>query len=203
MKILRYRRMHQKSEDMARGNFLNSAENRDENAVTDLEIINAILQIIVDYVVVIYFGWKAVAFLLGGFFIASGLHPLAGHYISDHYMFKSGQETYSYYGPINLVTFNVGHHNEHHDFPFVCGANLPKIKQIAPEYYSDMLVHHSWVQMMYKFVTDPKISLHSRIKRKLAKPSDIHFYGVGPNSTCFVHRFFERYVNTLGLVEPR
>lgn len=45
---------------------------------------------------------------------------------------------------------------------------------------------------MYDFVTDPKISLHSRIKRKLARPSDIHFYGFGPNSTCFVYIFFEQ-----------
>uniref|UniRef100_A0A0M3HHS0 FA_desaturase domain-containing protein n=1 Tax=Ascaris lumbricoides TaxID=6252 RepID=A0A0M3HHS0_ASCLU len=97
-------------------------------AITDFELINAVLQFTVDYFVVVYLGWKSVVFLLGGFLVASGLHPLAGHYISDHYMFRAGQETYSYYGPINLVTFNVGHHNEHHDFPFVCGANLPKVR---------------------------------------------------------------------------
>uniref|UniRef100_A0A915A592 sphingolipid 4-desaturase n=1 Tax=Parascaris univalens TaxID=6257 RepID=A0A915A592_PARUN len=168
-----------------------------KKAITDFELINAALQFTVDYFVVVYLGWKSVAFLLGGFLVASGLHPLAGHYISDHYMFKAGQETYSYYGPINLVTFNVGHHNEHHDFPFVCGANLPKIRQIAPEYYSCMLAHRSWIRMMYCFVMDPKISLHSRIKRKLAKPSDMHFYGFGPNSTCFVYIFFEQLVNKL------
>ena len=65
-------------------------------AVTDLEILNALFQLTVDYFVFAYFGPKAVAFLLGGFFIGSGLHPLAGHYISDHYTFKPGQETYRY-----------------------------------------------------------------------------------------------------------
>ncbi|VDK46500.1 unnamed protein product [Anisakis simplex] len=166
-----------------------------KKAVTDLEIVNALIQFLVDYLVIVFLGWKSVAFLLGGFVIASGLHPLAGHYISDHYVFNPGQETYSYYGPINLLTFNVGHHNEHHDFPFVCGANLPKIRKIAPEYYSKMLSHNSWVVLMYNFIVNPRITLHSRIKRKLANRSNVHFYGKGPNSTCYVYKFIERTLN--------
>ncbi|XP_061381577.1 sphingolipid delta(4)-desaturase DES1 isoform X1 [Danaus plexippus] len=133
---------------------------------TPLELVNLIIQLFFDAVVVKVFGFKVLGYLLIGSLLSMGMHPVAGHFISEHYMFRKGFETYSYYGPLNWITFNVGYHNEHHDFPAVPGSRLPEVKRIASEFYDDLPQHHSWSAVLYDFIMDPDIGPYARIKRK-------------------------------------
>uniref|UniRef100_A0A090XDI1 Putative fatty acid desaturase n=1 Tax=Ixodes ricinus TaxID=34613 RepID=A0A090XDI1_IXORI len=95
-------------------------------------------QLAFDALVYKFCGGRVLFYMIGGSLMAMGLHPVAGHFVSEHYMFKKGYETYSYYGCLNWVTFNVGYHMEHHDFPGVPGSKLPLVKKIAGEFYDDL-----------------------------------------------------------------
>jgi sphingolipid delta-4 desaturase len=129
------------------------------------EVANLLVQLAFDIAIFHFWGIKALAYLPIGSLIVMGLHPVAGHYISEHYVFREGQETYSYYGPLNRVTFNVGYHNEHHDFPFIPGSRLAELRRIAPEFYDNLMHHDSWTATLWNYVTRPSLGGHSRIKR--------------------------------------
>ncbi|KAB0791700.1 hypothetical protein PPYR_03500 [Photinus pyralis] len=133
---------------------------------TLLEFVNLVIQLVFDVIVAYFFGVRVLLYLVLGSLMAMGLHPVAGHFISEHYMFKKGFETYSYYGPLNWITFNVGYHNEHHDFPAVPGSRLPLVKKIAPEFYDDLPQHNSWSAVLYDFIMDPDIGPYARIRRR-------------------------------------
>jgi sphingolipid delta-4 desaturase len=60
------------------------------------------LQLAVMSVVVYYFGVNPIIYLAISVFMGGSLHPMAGHFIAEHYVTSPGQETYSYYGPLNL-----------------------------------------------------------------------------------------------------
>jgi sphingolipid delta-4 desaturase len=113
-----------------------------------------------------FFGVKAVVFLTASFFFSVGLHPLGGRWIQEHYLTHGHQETYSYYGPLNQVAFNVGYHNEHHDFPSVPWNKLPQLKKTASGYYDSLKSHNSWTLLFLRFLFDRELSLWSRIVRK-------------------------------------
>jgi sphingolipid delta-4 desaturase len=128
---------------------------------------NFILQILFITCITYFFGTKAIIYLLLSFFFSVGLHPLGARWIQEHYLTNNNeQETYSYYGILNTVAFNVGYHNEHHDFPSVPWNKLPEIKKSAPAFYNSLSYHTSWTKLFFRFLFDPNISLYSRIVRR-------------------------------------
>jgi sphingolipid 4-desaturase/C4-monooxygenase len=128
-------------------------------------IANIAIIAAVDVLIFFAIGPKALAYLGLSTFFALGLHPVGGRWIQEHYETRKGQETYSYYGALNKTCFNMGYHNEHHDFAGIPWNNLPKLKKLAPDYYDGLASYRSWTAVLLKFIFDPSMSTYSRVVR--------------------------------------
>lgn len=148
---------------------------------TSTHYANIVAQLMFDIWIVKFCGGRALTYLLMSSFLAGSLHPCAAHFIAEHYVFlkpkESAQslrnipipETYSYYGPLNLLTYNVGYHNEHHDFPAIPWSRLPKLHKIAHEFYKPLPHHQSWPRVLLQFILDNEVGLWCRVKRAQAR----------------------------------
>lgn len=129
------------------------------------EAVNIAVQLAFDWAVWRLLGAKALVYLVAGTLLGMGLHPTAYHFISEHCVFQEGHETYSYYGPLNAIMYNVGYHNEHHDFPNIPGSRLAQVRAMAPEFYDTLPYHTSWFKVYYDYIFSDHISPYSRVKR--------------------------------------
>jgi sphingolipid delta-4 desaturase len=139
-------------------------------------VANILVVLVVNILFYLLLGPKALAYLALSTFFALGLHPVGGRWIQEHYETRPGQETYSYYGPLNRTCFNMGYHNEHHDFASIPWNNLPRLKRLAPEYYDSLKSYRSWTAVLLKFIFDPSMSTYSRVVRARQKyfPAALH-----------------------------
>jgi sphingolipid delta-4 desaturase len=108
-------------------------------------------------------GLPAFLYLLFSTLFALGPHPLGGRWLQEHYVTRPGQETYSYYGPLNRLSFNIGYHNEHHDFMNVPWLRLRRLHRIAAPFYDELASYRSWTAVVLRFVFDARQSPYSRI----------------------------------------
>ncbi|KAK3327093.1 fatty acid desaturase-domain-containing protein [Cercophora scortea] len=151
--------------------------------LTWIHALNVAIQVSFDYTLAAllpaYFTGHSLLYLLLSSFLAGSLHPTAGHFIAEHYVYETVTptaadpangipipETYSYYGPLNFFTYNVGLHNEHHDFPAVPWTRLPQLRKLADEFYRDLPYHESWSYVIWRFIFDEGIGMRSRVKRR-------------------------------------
>jgi len=128
--------------------------------------INLLTVLAVDAAIIYFWGWYSILYLGASLFFSVGLHPLGARWIQEHYLYAPPQETYSYYGPLNWVAFNVGYHNEHHDFCYVPWNNLPKVKAMAPEFYDTLVYHKSWTKLFFHWLWNGNLTLFSRVVRE-------------------------------------
>jgi sphingolipid delta-4 desaturase len=128
-------------------------------------MLNSVCAIAYDLAIVYFCGWPGFLYLALSFFFSVGLHPLGARWIQEHYTTDPVQETFSYYGPANVLALNVGYHNEHHDLPSVPWNRLPRMREIAPEFYDNLKSHRSWTRLLLEFIFDERYSLFSRVER--------------------------------------
>jgi sphingolipid delta-4 desaturase len=128
-------------------------------------VANTLVIVITDALIWWFCGPRGLAYVLLSTIAGIGLHPVGARWIQEHYTFHEGQETYSYYGKLNAIQFNIGYHNEHHDLVKVPWIHLPKIRAIAPEFYDHLYWHRSWTRVLLQFLFDPRLHLFARITR--------------------------------------
>jgi sphingolipid delta-4 desaturase len=137
------------------------------------EVLNALLVIAVNVAIWKTLGPLALLYLGLSTYFGHGPHPVAAHFLHEHYLFAPGQETYSYYGPLNAVTFNVGHHVEHHDFMNIPGWRLPEYRALVSGAYADLSSHTSWTCVLAEFIARKDVGAASRRVRS----HEVHRHG--------------------------
>jgi sphingolipid delta-4 desaturase len=128
-------------------------------------VVNIVVQVAAMVALVYCAGGAPFKYLCTATFCAIGFHPLGARWIQEHFAMVPDQETYSYYGPLNKVSFNVGYHNEHHDIVTIPWSRLPEVRRIAPEFYENMYSYNSWTALLVRFLTDPDVTLFRYIIR--------------------------------------
>lgn len=140
---------------------------------TPFHAANVAAVVLYDLLLLYYGSWTSLVYLLSSTFLAGSLHPMAAHFIGEHYVLTTQQkapkdpqtpETFSYYGPLNLLAYNVGLHNEHHDFPFIPWTRLWKLHKIAKEFYEPLPTCDSWLTTLPYFILGD-FTLFHRVKR--------------------------------------
>jgi sphingolipid delta-4 desaturase len=127
--------------------------------------INAVVQIACMALLWWWAGWTPFRYLIMSTIFGIGLHPVGARWVQEHFALVPDQETYSYYGPLNRLSFNVGYHNEHHDIVTVPWSRLPKIRRAAPEFYDRMQSYSSWTALLVRFLRDREITLFHYVVR--------------------------------------
>lgn len=134
---------------------------------------NIVLQTIFNLYVWYYYGFIFLCYLFLSTYVSMcPLHPFSAHLLMQHQKLDlrlKSSLTYSYYGVVNLFTFNMGYHRERHENPKIPWSKLPLVRQLYyygeynnnngnkkstnPSYYTSTL------QAIHDFIYNPEIRL--------------------------------------------
>jgi len=108
-------------------------------------------------IVVLWLGGpKAFCFGLVAGLAAFGPHTTGARRLSEHLTARRGQPTNSYYGILNRISFDVGYHVEHHDFPNIPWRRMRALKKMAPEFYNPLYAVRSWTWLVVSYFVDSR-----------------------------------------------
>lgn len=105
---------------------------------TYLKVILIATSLILYSVAWYFISWQASLYLFWSLtlMVSNWGVTFRGQSIAEHNIFQEGK-TYSTYQWTNIPFFNTGFHDEHHTFANVAWIHLPKLKKIAPEYFTN------------------------------------------------------------------
>lgn len=89
-----------------------------------------------------------------------------GQSLSEHQGNDDETPTRSCYGPINMLLFNTGYHNEHHSFPNVAWTRLPELKRTAPDVFwstaDKSYAGYWWDHIRQDFTASRALDIHTQ-----------------------------------------
>jgi sphingolipid delta-4 desaturase len=120
---------------------------------------NIAVCLLIDALLVATSGFRPLAYLLLSALLAFGPHVLGARRVAEHLTVRRGQPTNSYYGPLNRVSFDVGYHVEHHDFPAVPWRRMRRLRAMAHEHYDGLATVGSWPRLMGAYFFDARLGV--------------------------------------------
>jgi len=119
-------------------------------------VANVASCVAVDAALGLIWGLRPLVFLVLSALVAFGPHVLGARRVSEHLTLRRGQPTNSYYGPLNRVSFDVGYHVEHHDFPAIPWRRMRRLNALAHEHYEGLARVASWSSLMALYLFDSR-----------------------------------------------